>query len=637
VRLGNERVTGITNRYLEFDIFLRTDQTVALGAQIFWLKFDSNLFGNTYITQDTNKFKISAPTILQNKITTGIYPDNAVGAVMKDTMALSIGQVVGQVVLLSNTEQVVAHIRMKISACGSTSGLRFVKQSKSVQYGLYNAANGPYDYYYYYANGTFTQPNFRITNPNSLYLCPPAEFTISPSTARAGVGDWITLTPPVGSVLSAQTHKVQFRDADSDDVDFPKISVSDSVQFLTNPVRVRVRVPGSQRLNGNPVFTGLAGTGTVYITSADSSLATFKSTTSLNVEYAISETYYSTNTYERGYLSQFPNCSKIYQKFVIDTASIRVAWAGNVNKRDSVIARINDALTTWKTKLNQTAISSPTLGINWVVEYGVVPLTNGAPPNGVCFITTENLTGVSADKLIVTRNTRYSNFLNQGTAKKESISGSVIKINTSQINGFSLLATGSNIPASKNDFYANFLHEIGHALGLNHVVASQYDLMNPYSPLGLSSAQRQSLTSGTNQTLIAIKRQITDSKNLKWASYTPIGSIITPPIYSLGSSMPSGALRVISNNGGITVIGGGTKTFSITTGGTVLSGQNYIWEFFETNNTWRKCAGSAETRAVFSGYGSPTLSVKNNCDRKAVLNWGFQKGRNSLYNKELRP
>ena len=83
--------------------------------------------------------------------------------------------------------------------------------------------------------------------------------------------------------------------------------------------------------------------------------------------------------------------------------------------------------------------------------------------------------------------------------------------------------------AAGNDFYAAILHEIGHVLGLAHVIDPNGELMHYLLPPNPASASRVTLTSGRGQSLAGAVRILNDSRNVSWASCVPSIRPITTP------------------------------------------------------------------------------------------------------------
>lgn len=158
--------------------------------------------------------------------------------------------------------------------------------------------------------------------------------------------------------------------------------------------------------------------------------------------------------------------------------------------------------------------------------------------------------------------------------------------------------TGDTKPANKSDFYAALLHEVGHCLGVNHLIDEQTfgnDLMHyaeesVYTNSSIISANRVNLTSGKSRGLLAAQRQVADSKLATWNS-TTVSNVInfTHPFDAVGCQN----IGIAKMNVGITT----------------AVGMSFKWQrFIQATLTW---SNRDDTPNFYAGTTTPEFSIFN--------------------------
>ncbi len=599
MRLGNATVTGNLDRYLEFDVLVKTDMTATIGSHIFYLKFDAGIFGtfNNVSVQDTNSFKLSIPTANQGKLMIGVQ-SGPIGGVQTDTFAITVSRVGMQVTNITTTEQVLVHARLKIQNCGSVSGLKFVKQTQTRAQTQFIV---PQNMYANFTDIVFTQPTFRLPAPSALYLCPPISCTITPTTVRAGVDEWVTLTPSSGNIGTVKK-KVYFEDADFGGGD--NTILADSVIWDIANNKIKARVPAAKKLT--------AGTGYVTVSGTDTESA-YKSDTKITVEYALIEQKFNIAGYKRLYLAN-RGCAQGL-RFALDP-NFKLLGADTTLARQMIV----NCLNVWKARLNA---DNPGLNLNWQLE--TTPKAAGTT-DGYCVI---KVGAVGASQIMYTERSQIASYINGQQAYH--LNKQTIFIDVNKIAQYAYLPVGTDVPAGKYDFYTAMLHEIGHALGLNHIIApgqNNLELMYykdyPNTAI-IPAANRPSFTTGTQGSIKGANRQVADSRALVWDGASPAGSLLNTT--TLGAQVPTAAGAISVNTANATIAPGAQSTFTVATNSGSVQGLRYRWQFYNysaavyayCNGTSTSAITTAEIKSLFKNPTNPTLTIVNACNKHLGL------------------
>lgn len=386
------------------------------------------------------------------------------------------------------------HLKFKINNCVATTKMQFYNKpimALQTNYVL-NANDSAYTQWYFYDTVYYN-------DHSPISLCPIVQITgFSPSVIRAGTNEVLTIT---GTNFGASrgSGQVLFADADSIGRFFKRCDSLDYVSWTNTEVKVKVpSIVLSDTLNptaGSGIFKIVTNQG-----FRDST------TTKLDVQYAVFNSSQVGSSVKKRINIGYYNCNSVPLNFKL---------GNTLQSYPQAIPLIDSAINTWARFLNidirlqkdnygnyqyfaDNNILSDTVNIIYVKTY----------PAG---------TGT----LMATSN--YSVSCGNFSLR----AGADIAINMNEIWHYGFNDTK---PTNTNDFFQSILHEIGHALNLDHTInpnagnsmIEQLDLMSYSQTYNVvkTASQRATLETGRQMAKVGSLNIRDTSKAINWACST---------------------------------------------------------------------------------------------------------------------
>ena len=576
---------GSNQKFIDFDVFVWSTQPKYLNDLLVRYNYDKYVFGNSVASAGNATATLGTT---YNSINYKIY-GGAVDA-NDSVIALSFGANDSLVrpnrIALSSSPTQLMHLKLKINNCVATTKMAFdykFVMALETDYVL-NANDSVYAHKYF-----FDTVYYNDYSP--IPLCPMPKITgFSPSVIRAGTNEVLTIT---GTNFGNTRGKGQvlFPDADSIGRYMQGCDTLDYVSWTNTEIKVKVP---SLVINNNYTIKGTAGSGKFKVVNdlgfRDST------TTDLDVQYSIdNESSINSNIKYRSNMVYY-NCSN----------SARTFKLGNtLSSNPQAVALIDSAINTWARTLN-IDIRLQKDDYNNYQYFADNAVDN---EDTICMIYVKNYSTDPVKPLMRTNTKSYS--CSSGT--KFLKVGADIGIN--MVNPVWHYTLGDAKPSGKNDFFQAILHELGHALGLLHVInpivngaylaADGYgELMHPYNANGAKTAnQRSTLNTGRLMAKAGGLNIRDSSKLMNWtcagvkkirefkSPSSKVGCIGAPVSFTAYCEQPSGSpaptyqwqhlntlnawVNSTSFNLAATVTGATTSTFTISNPGTLLNGKPF--------------------------------------------------------------
>jgi hypothetical protein len=312
----------------------------------------------------------------------------------------------------------------------------------------------------------------------------PSINNFSPAKLRAGNGEILTIT---GTNFGTQRGVVQFRNAD---VGFGYIAGCDSVDIVSwTNTQIQIKVPSV--FLDTVKYKGTPGSGKFIVKHRTGGIDS--SDTNLDIEYALN------NFFDPIY---FRKTKCLYAN--IDCRNgMFFKMGNNLVGKTAQIAAIDSAFRYWSNHLK--------IIVDWERDINGNIITSNVY-NKLDFIYVIYNTYYTNNSLMET--VRGYSIIPNSTTTQISISGADIGIDSTKNWHFTI---GDNKPAGKFDFFSTILHEIGHALGLDHVIDPNQELMH-YSQGSeyKSVAQRTTLNTGRGTAKLGTTNIKTASRAITW-------------------------------------------------------------------------------------------------------------------------
>ena len=315
--------------------------------------------------------------------------------------------------------------------------------------------------------------------------------TINKTEITAGTGTILKIYGEgfkrrVNPADTTQRGKLQFVNADVAPTIF--LDDIDNMDIISwRDTLIQVRIPA--QVSGGNIRPSTVGGGPIRVINHCN--AEFQSADTLDIKYNLDATKPRLNK-RRVYLASV-NCSPGLS-FHLDKRLAAVPGAKST---------IKAALRHWSQQLSIPLLLAPDLvdGVNKIDNRNVILLSN-------------SVSGMLAKLSYIPFSSK------EGLSNIESARYSVndVDILVSENLAWSYDTTSA---AVTHDAYASFLHEIGHALGLNHVV-DEKDVMFYM----LSDSRRKTLLNNRPATIRGAQRSIADAKKIKWTNNIDNGFVI---------------------------------------------------------------------------------------------------------------
>ncbi len=435
---GNEQITSDgTSKFFEFDVLAKANVSgLYFDNCLMRIKYNTSAFGsslvansNITITRGTafNTTSYSIPqttTIDQTSNTLGIPFYSTYLPVMNRTA-------------LTTSDQQLLHIKIKIKSCGKNADLQFVDV----------ALTSGFNYYTKAANTDFFAP--LTTFDNSTYTSPAANVLCSVTVddfntpINGGKGEILTIT---GKNFGATrgNGQVKFKDADNTgNANFPYIQKLDDIDYISwTDTEIKIAVPSMVQSLANKPTPG-SGTFIVKNNLGDSiTVSNNLSFQPLVIHYTIRQQYNTPDN--KKYKDNLMNMNKSGGY----TIRLDTSISNYPARKGCVIKAIND----WrcKTGVNIKLGKDTLLSSSFDDDVTTIYFLNTLPSQRVA----QTISSRSFCPVAINPASTTSNF----------------DVEISRGYTYFYDTTGLPLPKGKYDFYEVVLHEIGHGLGLKHVI-----------------------------------------------------------------------------------------------------------------------------------------------------------------------
>ncbi len=408
-----------------------------------------------------------------------------------------------------------------------------------------------------------------------------------PKTVRAGLGERLTIIGfGFGNTFNPNIN-IRFKNADFGGFSYTQIpnngymrnlDLVDFDQSAWTNTRIVVTIPSFvTQANGLSANNNTPGSGYFELVSVSGflDLSSVTSPLPLTVEYSILN--FSPNTIvgkTRQYLAQYNTlqCSNVIHWFMVDAT---------IKSNSTILGTVEKVLKDW------SDILKIDLRLSKNANSEVNTFTGATVPNTFSMIYMTNLSSTTGNLM------ETVNYKSNACGSNFYITYPDIAINN-QAN-WHYPATG-NKPQGTYDFYVALLHEVGHTLGLGHVIDDinkEKELMYYAGSTDFATASdRASITSGMAKGLLAAQRQINDSRNLNWSSIC------------FGPTAP---IQFAHPRDTIGCVGAGTAKFKITIA--TIPGMAFKWQRFIQTNTPPGWVDRNDTPGFWAGTTTPELTI----------------------------
>ena len=433
ISTGSELITSSGSlRFLEFDVLVKSSVSgLYFDNCLLRLQYNTSAFGSNMMASGTATITKGASfnSVTYTNPQTDFIDQNS------NTLGIPFGidytQTTFNRTQLTTTDKILLHVKFQIQNCGQSTDLLFVDASSISFLNFYTTT----------ANAPSTAGN---SFDNSTYISPPANTLCSVivddfnTPINGGIGNIFTITG-YNFGTTRGNGKVRFRNANAANFPFLKGLDNDDYVFWNN-TEIKIKLSSFSFLNGSANNPG-SGAFIVKNNLGDSIVAFY------NASFQNLDIHYSIDNKEL-----LPNKLKlnIANTNTIGGYTIRLdtSVANYPDRKGCVIKAIKD----WR------CFS----GANLVLGADIItpnPTNDG--------ITTIAFTPTMVASQVAGTFVQY-NTCGTGTTATAAIPDFDIRI--SRQYNFFFDTTGLDVPVGLFDFYENMVHEIGHGLGLLHVI-----------------------------------------------------------------------------------------------------------------------------------------------------------------------
>lgn len=432
ISTGNEQITVTgTTRYLEFDVFARANTSgLYFDNCLMRIQYNSASFGSNMMA--SGNVTITKGTLFNSA--TYINPQTNAIDQTSNTLGIPFGidytQSTFNRTILTTTDKVLLHIKLKIQNCGQTSDLQFVDVSTTANLSFYtNTANASA-----VAGNGFDNTNYISPATNVLCTVIVDDFN---SPVNGGTGNILTIT---GSNFGATRGNGQVRFKNSNAVNFPFLAGLDNNDYLSwSDTQIKIKLPSSTILGG---YYNNPGSGPFIVKNnlGDSAVALYNASfTPLTIPYSVDSRF---NTPDK-YKLNLKNANGIGGYSIRLDTSI----SNHPDRKGCVLKAIRD----WR------CLSAVNLVLGNDLNY-IPPANDG----NTTISLVPSLPGSQVG----------STFVQYQQCTAGGITNAITDFDTQVSTQYNLFydTTGAAMPAGMYDFYEIMVHEIGHGLGLIHVI-----------------------------------------------------------------------------------------------------------------------------------------------------------------------
>ncbi|MFO0478214.1 MAG: matrixin family metalloprotease, partial [Bacteroidota bacterium] len=475
LQIANTATTGTTTKYLEFDVNIKSSNSLSfLDNMPIWITYNTAVFGYSVVAN--NNITVTNGTSFNNSQ----YLNANANMVDQSSNTLTFN--VGTDFNLTNPNRVnvtttykqLAHVKIKITGCGNATAA------------LTNSANAIIAALY---TTTSNSSSFQIYD-NLLYsgsaainiVCKPTIIDFN-SPINGGLNEVLTIKG-YGFGATRGNGQVKFRNADL--VGFPYINKLDNFDYIDwNDTVIKLKMPSTIDTIGGIVYsTPCSGNFKIVINNATDSITSSQNLASqtFSVNYSI--------------FSKRPSLTGISraQKLKANLYKSNITTGGYVIRLDSSISKYPDRKAC-VIKAIQKWVCATTINIKLGTD---TTMQKYGTSDKICNIFFAEHAAMSTANTVA--DSRANINICPTLPVTSFISDFDIRIDKSR--NFIYDTSGTkDILANKIDFYEVILHEIGHGIGLMHVVDSSAVMF--YRTLGnlsvnIPAASRRNLKSFTS-------------------------------------------------------------------------------------------------------------------------------------------
>jgi hypothetical protein len=465
--------------YYDIEISVKSNSSsIYLDGLILRLKYNKNTFGTNISSVTTFTQHSDFPSTIYNYNVKSDYKDSILSFTIINLLTNPMRT------QLNTTGKIIGTFRIPTTNCKNLANFKIDTISDFSTYTTFTTTQT--------AQFTTNFSSYLTGSFNAGSICQPTVSFIS-NNLSAGIGDILTID---GNNFGNVKGNISMQNADGMPLQIA-LDKYDVIQW--NNTQIKIRVPStvdSSDLNGTTYTKHPVGTGPITISDAYGGSAV---TSSVTIKYAALN---KAKTYSSGYSKT--NC---YLFSANTDGKYHFKLHANITDQ-KMIDCIYAAIRRWRC----------TTGLPFVIDPGTV--TNNIAVDNINVIKMSTITDNTI--LIRTWPTTYSPCSNNATIPIPLFEMD-IEISDNQPQ-FKFDTTGTkNIEIDSTDFFSSILHEIGHAIGLEHVLNNDM-IMYPYAP--------------TTAVLSNDRKIIVKNNDLACANYIINNSLTTPTGLTCQFNMP---------------------------------------------------------------------------------------------------
>jgi hypothetical protein len=481
----------IIGSFFEFDVNIKADNnTTYLDNVPVWLTYNNAVFGSSVVAASnvtvTNGTNFSNPT---NYLPgNGSMMDNSANVFAFAISANFVGTPVRT--QITTSYQFLARVRLGVVNCGNVN-TSLTNSATAINACFYTSTP---------SGTTFSSYNTLTYNgslTNNITFCPPVIKDFN-SPINGGFNQILTIK---GTKFGATRGNGQVKFRNSDLTGFPYLNKCDNIDYtFWNDTMIQIRMPSLI----DTIVTGVAntpGSGNfkVVTNANDSAVST------VNLLSQPFQVYYSVANIRPAYTQSVVTTA---QKNKYNLYNSVPASGGYVMRVDTSISNHGDrmgcvikAVKAWRCLT----------AVNIKIQHDTI-LVNQNSPDFICHVYFAP-SGSFASPAVVANTGVWTQLCPTGPTRV--IRDFDISVNKSKT--FFCDTTGASLPANTIDFYEVMLHEIGHGIGLEHVIDSSQVMY--YRTLG---NQPSTIPGGARRVLVPFTSDVDGGDNQVSTSQTNI-------------------------------------------------------------------------------------------------------------------
>ncbi|TAG55774.1 MAG: hypothetical protein EAZ27_06365 [Cytophagales bacterium] len=519
VQLGirNKQITSSNGlKFYEFDATIIPSSNIFVETQVFHFTLNSQVFGiNPANSGKITIAKAPAFSNIANKYVTQVDNYNNGFTVQFYASPIVAGTsttppIFNRVQISGGVETTLFHIKIAIiwnnQSCDKNLQHDFTLKSAIEMYSIYATTNNLDTQYNFSAVSYFQEPPIP-SSPCAPIITEIVHNGYQVGAVRGGTEDFITIKGAgFGDNRNPSVSKIEFKNADVGGIgDYSLIEPDDSDYINWSDSEINVKVPSLSKEDAILALKDKsAGSGTIKITNLLNSASTSSNNIKVNVPIS--------------FLNRRSGNIKLRTNFVRQKCvnGIEFVLHSSVQGNQPAINAIEKALADWNLALGSSyQLSLKRNGLQPAFDNTPNPFSTNDKKNIISFGNNYNSSENGA--MVTSRPTDILPSPNKAFINNTDIGirldGYQFSNNTSLSWDYNI--TGNSITNNKYDFYGAFLHEVGHTLGLNHIIEPTNALMYYATEINPTSSNRFTLTSDGGKAIEAVQDIINLSINLE--------------------------------------------------------------------------------------------------------------------------